>query len=66
MQCNAKGRASPYIFIPFFTKTGITLNLPVLLQSVVFGIVVFAVRCICMLAGTMSGGRYGKVHPFRI
>jgi len=32
------------IFLPFFTLVGVQLNLPILAQSIAFGVLVFLVR----------------------
>lgn len=51
------GRFAPYVFIPFFTKVGVELNLTVLYRSIGFAIIVFFVRAACMFAGGWTGGK---------
>jgi hypothetical protein len=41
---------------PFFTLVGVQLNLPILAQSIAFGILVFLCRGLCIIAGTYTGG----------
>lgn len=46
----------PLIFLPFFTLVGVQLNLPILVQSILFGVLVFIVRALCVVAGSYVGG----------
>lgn len=54
----------PWVFLPFFTLTGATLKLQVLLQSLGFGFVVVIFRIICIFVGSSIGGRMAGVKPF--
>ena len=59
------GRIGPYVFLPFFTLTGATLNLRVLATSIGFASVVAIVRALCILIGSASGGYMAGVRPLR-
>jgi Kef-type K+ transport system membrane component KefB len=48
---------SPLVFIPFFTFVGLSINAPVLLRSIAFASIACVVRAICMVLGTLSGGK---------
>lgn len=50
-----------YVFIPFFTVVGLSINLPVLIKSLGFSIIACIVRAICMQLGTVTGGHYAKL-----
>ena len=50
------GTAGPIIFIPFFTKVGVELNLVVLAKTMPFAVIVFTVRAACVCAGCYCGG----------
>ena len=50
------GSSASFIFIPFFTKVGVELNLAVLWQSLPFAFAVFSVRLVCIFLGTFTGG----------
>eukprot|EP00604_Paraphysomonas_vestita_P003527 CAMPEP_0174820068 /NCGR_PEP_ID=MMETSP1107-20130205/3632_1 /TAXON_ID=36770 /ORGANISM="Paraphysomonas vestita, Strain GFlagA" /LENGTH=365 /DNA_ID=CAMNT_0016034653 /DNA_START=586 /DNA_END=1683 /DNA_ORIENTATION=- len=50
-----------YVFIPFFTVVGLSINLPVLIQSLGFSIIACMVRAFCMQLGTVTGGYYAKL-----
>jgi uncharacterized membrane protein YciS (DUF1049 family) len=50
-----------YVFIPFFTIVGLSINLPVLIKSLGFSLLACIVRAICMQLGTISGGYYAKL-----
>lgn len=53
-----------YIFIPFFTLVGLSINLPVLLKTLGFSIVAVILRGICMQLGTVSGGHFAKLDNY--
>ncbi len=40
---------------PFFTLVGVQLNLPILAQSIAFGVLVFFCRALCIVGGTFVG-----------
>ena len=42
--------------MPFFTLVGVQLNLPILAQSVGFGVLVFFARALCIMLGSYVGG----------
>lgn len=48
--------AGPKIFLFFFTKVGIELNLVVLAKTLPFAIIVFSARAICVGLGVFGGG----------
>jgi len=50
------GEGGPLIFMPFFTLVGVQLNLPILVQSIAFGVLVFIVRALCVMGGSYVGG----------
>jgi hypothetical protein len=50
-----------YVFIPFFTVVGLSINLPVLIKSLGFSLLACIVRAICMQLGTVSGGHFAKL-----
>jgi len=50
------GEGGPLIFMPFFTLVGVQLNLPILAQSIAFGVLVFLVRGVCIMCGSYVGG----------
>ena len=52
---------SKYVFIPFFTIVGLSINLPVLIKSLGFSILACIIRAICMQLGTISGGHFAKL-----
>jgi len=54
----------PWVFLPFFTLTGASLKLAVLLQSLGFGFVVVIFRMICIFFGSSIGGRMAGVKPY--
>ena len=51
------GGAASYVFIPFFTKVGVELNLKVLLASLPFAALVFLMRAFCIFLGSFTGGK---------
>jgi hypothetical protein len=57
--------SQPYIFMPFFTLVGVQLNLPILVQSIAFGILVFFCRAACIAAGTYVGGGLAGLDHFK-
>ena len=52
-----------YVFIPFFTVVGLSINLPVLIASLGFSILACVFRAICMFLGTATGGYYAGLEP---
>jgi Kef-type K+ transport system membrane component KefB len=49
-------QAGPYVFLPFFTLTGASLDLRVLLQSFGFAAIVALARALSIFVGSASGG----------
>ena len=58
------GKLGPYVFLPFFTLTGASLQLNVLAQSFGFAAVVAVVRAICVFIGSSTGGYMSGVRPY--
>ena len=54
--CDALQVAAPYIFVPFFTLVGASLDLKTFVASIGFALVVSIVRAICIFTATASGG----------
>ena len=50
-----------YVFIPFFTCVGLSINLPVLIKTLGFSILACMIRAACMMLGTVSGGHFAKL-----
>ena len=48
--------AGPWVFLPFFTLTGASLNLNVLVSSLGFAVIMFLVRAVTVFLGSYSGG----------
>ena len=59
------GKLGPYVFLPFFTLTGASLNLKVLAQSFGFAAVIAFVRALCVFIGSAIGGYLAGVRPLR-
>lgn len=59
------GKLGPYVFLPFFTLTGASLNLKVLAQSFGFASVIALVRAACIFLGSSAGGFAAGVKPYR-
>jgi Kef-type K+ transport system membrane component KefB len=51
------GSSATYIFIPFFTKVGVELNLPIFYKSLGFAVLVFLARAACIFLGSFTGAR---------
>jgi len=49
-------QAGPWVFLPFFTLTGASLDLKVMLQSFGFAAIVFLIRALAIFLGSASGG----------
>ncbi|EKX50972.1 hypothetical protein GUITHDRAFT_66393 [Guillardia theta CCMP2712] len=54
--CHALQVAAPYIFVPFFTLVGASLDLKTFVASIGFALVVSIVRAMCIFAATSSSG----------
>jgi Kef-type K+ transport system membrane component KefB len=52
---------SKFVFIPFFTLVGLSINLPVLISSLGFAFLAVLVRIISMFLGTLLGGKAAKL-----
>jgi Kef-type K+ transport system membrane component KefB len=50
-------QAGPYVFLPFFTLTGASLNLEVMSKSIGVALVIAALRAVCIFIGSATGGR---------
>ena len=59
------GSSATYIFIPFFTKVGVELNLKVFIESIGFAILVFLMRVICVAIGSYIGGHFAGLDHFK-
>ena len=59
------GKLGPYVFLPFFTLTGSSLNLKVLAQSFGFASVIAFVRAVCIFMGSSAGGYAAGVKPYK-
>ena len=55
--CHVLEESGPYIFIPFFTLVGASLNLQIFVQSIGFAVILFLLRAICIFLGTFLSGR---------
>ncbi len=55
----------PVVYIAFFTLTGLTLNLDILLGTLTFALALFAVRLVGLGLGSWLGGRFAQA-PDRI
>ena len=49
-------QAGPYVFLPFFTLTGASLNLSVMVQAIGFAAIVALCRAACIFVGSYAGG----------
>jgi Kef-type K+ transport system membrane component KefB len=49
-------QAGPYVFLPFFTLTGASLDLTVLVQSFLFAAILALVRALSVFIGSATGG----------
>lgn len=54
---------STFVFIPFFTLVGLSLNLPVLINTIAFAVTASMVRAFCMFLGTICGGKMSQIEP---
>ncbi|EKX46662.1 hypothetical protein GUITHDRAFT_47007, partial [Guillardia theta CCMP2712] len=54
--CEALQIAAPYIFLPFFTLVGASLDLETFVRSIGFAVIVAVVRAACIFAGTSGAG----------
>ncbi|EKX48931.1 hypothetical protein GUITHDRAFT_44024, partial [Guillardia theta CCMP2712] len=54
--CDALQVAAPYIFVPFFTLVGASLDLKTFAASIGFALIVALVRAICIFTATSSTG----------
>jgi predicted permease len=55
--CHVLEESGPYIFIPFFTLVGASLNLQIFVQSIGFAVILFILRGVCIFLGTFLSGR---------
>lgn len=58
-------QAGPYVFLPFFTLTGASLDLRVMVQSFGFAALTATVRGICIFVGSSTGHFAGGEKPYR-
>ncbi|MEO0564232.1 MAG: TrkA C-terminal domain-containing protein, partial [Chloroflexota bacterium] len=57
---------SPFVYVAFFTLTGIALKLDILLASIGFAVILFAVRAFSIFVGSFAGGTLaGEPMQFR-
>lgn len=54
--CHVLEESGPYIFIPFFTLVGASLNLEIFAQSIGFAVILFILRGITIFIGTYAAG----------
>ena len=59
------GSSASYIFIPFFTKVGVELNLRVFIQMLGFAALVFLMRAFCVFCGSFTGARIAGMDRFK-
>jgi Kef-type K+ transport system membrane component KefB len=57
-------QSGPYVFLPFFTLTGASLDLRVMVQSFGFAAIIAALRAFCIFVGSSVGGRMAGVVPY--
>ena len=50
-------QAGPYVFLPFFTLTGASLDLSVMAKSIGVGLLIAGLRAMCIFLGSAIGGR---------
>lgn len=53
-------KVGPYVFIPFFTLTGASLDLSVLLKSALLAVIITMLRMAAITAGSFVGGAIAK------
>jgi Kef-type K+ transport system membrane component KefB len=58
-------QAGPWVFLPFFTFTGASLDLRVMVQSLGFAVIVASLRALCIYIGSSSGGFLAGERPFK-
>ena len=61
--CEVLNASGPYIFIPFFTLVGSSLNLKIFIQSIGFAVILFILRALCIFIGTFFCGWLVKQDP---
>jgi hypothetical protein len=54
--CSALEHAGPYIFLPFFTLVGASLDLITFAKAFPFAIIVCSVRLVCIFCGSAGSG----------
>jgi len=54
---------APYVFIPFFTLSGLNLKLGVMAKGLGFSVAVFALRAVCVFGGGVGGAYMAKAVP---
>lgn len=57
-------QAGPYVFLPFFTLTGASLDLKVMLLSFGFAAITASLRAACIFVGSSAGGWMAGVKPY--